>query len=67
VARSTTDFGAKRVFQEAQLSTIDDIDLDAGKLALAIVLSQPATRADYGLKANDLLPLVTPALVSPSG
>jgi hypothetical protein len=67
VARSTSDFGAKRVFQQAQLSTVDDIDLDAGKLALAIVLSQPAPRADYGLTANDLLPLVTPTLASPSG
>jgi hypothetical protein len=66
VARSTSDFNAKPVFQAAQLSTVDDIDLDAGKLALAIVLSQPASRADYGLKANDLLPLVTPAL-APSG
>jgi Copper transport outer membrane protein, MctB len=67
VARSTSSFGAKGVFQESQLSTVDDVDLDAGKLALAIVLSQPASRADYGLRANDLLPLVTPALSSPSG
>ena len=67
VERSTSDFSAKRVFQQAQLSTIDDIDLDAGKLALAIVLSQPASRADYGLHANDLLPLVTPTLPTPSG
>jgi len=66
VARSTSDFSAKPVFQQAQLSTVDDVDLDAGKLALAIVLSQPASRADYGLKASDLLPLVTPAL-APSG
>jgi hypothetical protein len=66
VARSTSDFSAKPVFQHAQLSTVDDVDLDAGKLALAIVLSQPASRADYGLKASDLLPLVTPAL-APSG
>jgi hypothetical protein len=66
VARSPSDFSAKPVFQDAQLSTVDDVDLDAGKLALAIVLSEPASRADYGLQANDLLPLVTPAL-SPSG
>jgi hypothetical protein len=66
VDRSTSDFGAKKVFQQAQLSTVDDVDLDAGKLALAIVLSAPASRADYGLRANDLLPLVTPAL-APSG
>jgi len=66
VGQSTDDFTAKRVFQQAQLSTVDDVDLDAGKLALAIVLSQPASRADYGVKASDLLPPVTPVL-APSG
>ena len=64
VTRSNDEFTAKEVFQEAQLSTIDDIDLNAGKLALAIVLSQPASRADYGLKAPELLPLVTPVTSS---
>jgi hypothetical protein len=64
VARSRTDFSAKPAFQQAQLSTIDDVDLEAGKLALAIVLSQPASRADYGLGANDLLPPVTPVTAS---
>ena len=48
------------MFQQAQLSTVDDVDLDAGKLALAIVLSQPASRADYGVSVTDLLPPVTP-------
>src|SRR5438270_854209 len=38
VARSTSDFSARTVFQQSQLSTVDDIDLAAGKLALAIVL-----------------------------
>jgi uncharacterized protein YpmB len=66
VARSTSDFAAQKVFQQAQLSTVDDIDLAAGKLALAIVLSQPASRADYGVNADNLLPLVTPVL-TPSG
>jgi len=66
VAQSSDEFAAKSVFQQAQLSTVDDIDLDAGKLALAIVLSQPASRADYGINANDLLPPVTPVL-TPSG
>lgn len=60
VEQSKSDFTAKKVFQQAQLSTVDDVDLDAGKLALAIVLSQPASRADYGVDANDLLPPVTP-------
>ena len=66
VAESTSDFPARPVFQQAQLSTVDDIDLPAGKLALVIVLSEPASRADYGINANDLLPLVTPVL-APSG
>jgi hypothetical protein len=66
VEQSNSDFTAKPVFQQAQLSTVDDIDLNAGKLALAIVLSQPASRADYGVNATDLLPPVTPVL-SPSG
>jgi hypothetical protein len=66
VARTSTEFTARTVFQQAQLSTVDDVDLDAGKLALAIVLSEPASRADYGLTAPELLPLVTPAL-TPSG
>jgi hypothetical protein len=64
VQQSKSDFTARNVFQQAQLSTIDDVDLDAGKLALAIVLSQPASRADYGLDANDLLPPVTPVIAS---
>lgn len=66
VAQSTSDFTARTVFQQAQLSTVDDIDLNAGKLALAIVLSQPASRSDYGVNVPDLLPPVTPVLV-PSG
>jgi hypothetical protein len=66
VAQSKDGFTAKQVFQQAQLSTVDDVDLDAGKLALAIVLSTPASRADYGVNASDLLPPVTPAL-APGG
>ena len=64
VTRSKNDFTAKSVFQQAQLSTVDDVDLEAGKLALAIVLSQPASRADYGVDAPDLLPPVTPVLAT---
>jgi hypothetical protein len=66
VAESTSDFGARTVFQRAQLSTVDDIDLPPGKLALVIVLSEPASPADYGVRAHDLLPPVTPVL-TPSG
>lgn len=66
VEQSQSDFTAKPVFQQSQLSTVDDVDLDAGKLALAIVLSTPASRADYGINASDLLPPVTPVL-TPSG
>ena len=66
VAESTSDFGARTVFRQAQLSTVDDIDVPAGKLALAIVLSEPASPADYGINGDDLLPPVTPVL-TPSG
>jgi Copper transport outer membrane protein, MctB len=66
VAQSKDEFSAQPVFQQAQLSTVDDVDLNAGKLALAIVLSQPASRADYGVNETDLLPPVTPVL-TPSG
>jgi hypothetical protein len=64
VAESTSDFDARSVFQKAQLSTVDDVDLNAGKLALAIVLSEPASRADFGVNAADLLPPVTPVLAT---
>ncbi|TML04124.1 MAG: hypothetical protein E6G36_07295 [Actinobacteria bacterium] len=67
VAQSTSDFTARPVFQQSQLSTVDDIDLEAGKLALAIVLSEPASRADYGVKTHDLLPPVTPPAATSSG
>jgi Copper transport outer membrane protein, MctB len=60
VARSSEDFTAKPVFQEANLSTVDDVDTDAGKLALAILLSDSSQTGDYGLGADKLLPLVTP-------
>jgi Copper transport outer membrane protein, MctB len=66
VAQSTSDFTARPLFKKAQLSTVDDVDLAAGKLALAIVLSQPASRADYGVSVPDLLPPVTPVF-APSG
>jgi hypothetical protein len=66
VAESKSDFPARKVFQQAQLSTVDDVDLQAGKLALAIVLSEPASRADYGVNGTDLLPPVAP-VSAPSG
>lgn len=60
VARSDEEFTAKPVFQEANVSTVDDIDTDAGKLALAILLSDSSQAGDYGLGADKLLPLVAP-------
>ncbi len=64
VAESKSDFPARKVFQQAQLSTVDDVDLEAGRLALAIVLSEPASRADYGVNVPDLLPPVTPVIAA---
>jgi hypothetical protein len=51
---------AMKSFQKAQLSTVDDIDLPVGKLALAVLLSDPTAEGDYGTKdtADDVLPTV---------
>ena len=37
-----------RAFQKADLSTVDNIDMPTGKLALAIMLSDPTVTGDYG-------------------
>jgi hypothetical protein len=54
---------AMKTFQKAGLSTVDDIDTRAGKLALATLLSDPMTRGDFGVKktaADGPLPSVSP-------
>jgi hypothetical protein len=51
---------AMKAFQKAQLSTVDDVDQPVGKLALAVVLSDPTAKGDFGTKdtADDILPTI---------
>jgi hypothetical protein len=67
----TTDVGsAMRAFQKADLSTVDDVDTRAGKLALATLLSDPMTRGNFGLKKSAQdgpLPTVTPVVTTTTG
>jgi hypothetical protein len=61
---------AMKAFQKAGLSTVDDIDTRVGKLALVILLSDPAVRGDFGTKetAHDgPLPNVVPVPASGGG
>lgn len=61
---------AMKAFQKAGLSTVDDIDTRAGKLALATLLSDPMTRGDFGVKetAKDgPLPEVSPVTTTTTG
>jgi copper transport outer membrane protein MctB len=61
---------AMKSFQKAGLSTVDDIDTRAGKLALAALLSDPMTRGNFGVKkaAKDgPLPEVSPVTNTTAG
>jgi hypothetical protein len=61
---------AMKAFEKAGLSTVDDIDTRAGKLALATLLSDPMTRGDFGVKktAKDgPLPNVSPVATTTAG
>jgi len=68
---STNDAtSAMKAFQKAGLSTVDDVDTRAGKLALATLLSDPMTRGDFGVKktAKDgPLPNVGPVTTTTAG
>jgi Copper transport outer membrane protein, MctB len=59
-----------KAFQKAGLSTVDDIDTRAGKLALATLLTDPMTRGDFGVKetaADGPLPDVGPVTTTTTG
>src|SRR2546421_2981770 len=61
---------AIKAFQKSGLSTIDDVDTRAGKLALVTLLSDPTTRGDFGVKktAKDgPLPNVAPVATTTAG
>lgn len=72
VGVESTDDAASpmKAFQKAGLSTVDDVDTRAGKLALATLLSDPMTRGDFGVKktAKDgPLPNVSPVTTTTAG
>jgi hypothetical protein len=61
---------AMKTFQKAGLSTVDDIDTRAGKLALATLLSDPMARGDFGVKetaTDGPLPEVSPVITTTTG
>jgi hypothetical protein len=64
------DGSAIKAFKKAGLSTVDDVDMAVGKLALVILLSEPAVTGDYGTKttADDgPLPNVVPVPTTTGG
>jgi hypothetical protein len=45
---SDGDGSSIQAFQKAELSTVDNVDMPTGKLALAIMLSDPTVTGNYG-------------------
>jgi len=61
---------AIKAFQKSGLSTIDDVDTRAGKLALVTLLSDSTTRGDFGVKktaTDGPLPNVAPVATTTAG
>ena len=70
VERTTDSESTMRTFQKAGLSTVDAIDTSTGKLALVILLSEPAVTGNFGTKptAHDgVLPNVLPSQTTTGG
>src|SRR5438132_2963383 len=66
----TGGLSAMRAFQKAGLSTVDDVDTPAGKLALALLLSEPGVTGNFGVKqtAHDgPVPSVVPLPTTTTG
>jgi hypothetical protein len=64
------DPSAMKAFQSAGLSSVDDVDTRAGKLALVLLLSDPTVSGDFGIKAtahDGLLPTVQPLTTTTGG
>jgi copper transport outer membrane protein MctB len=59
VERSTDAGNAIKAFQDAGLSTVDDIETRIGKLALAAMLADPMLTGNYGTKKTAQAPLPT--------
>jgi hypothetical protein len=51
-----------KAFQQAGLSTVDDVDTRVGKLALVALLADPTLSGNYGTKqtAKTQLPAISP-------
>ncbi|MBW8741465.1 MAG: copper transporter [Gaiellaceae bacterium] len=66
VERADTRPSAMPVFSRLGLSTVSDVDLQVGRVALAVVLSDADTgTGHYGLRrGEDILPLVPPVATS---
>ena len=70
VERTEGDGSAIKAFKKAGLSTVDDVDTRTGKLALVILLGEPAVTGDFGTKttADDgPLPNVVPVPTTTGG
>ena len=50
VETSRDTVSSVKVFQQAVLSTVDDVETQIGKLALVALLSDPSVAGDYGMK-----------------
>ena len=50
VETSRDTVSSVKVFQQAGLSTVDDVETQIGKLALVALLSDPSVAGDYGMK-----------------
>jgi plasmid stabilization system protein ParE len=70
VEQTSDAASAMRAFQKAGLSTVDDVDTGAGKLALATLLSDPGTHGNFGTKKSAQdgpLPAVSPVVTTTTG
>jgi hypothetical protein len=65
---STKDDGSSlKAFHATGLSTVDDIDMQFGRLALIALLADPALSGDFGIRSGKpRLPLIAP-LPAPAG
>jgi hypothetical protein len=60
---------AVRTYKHFGLSSVDDIDLRIGRVALAVLLSQAGIKGNYGLQDVDdsIVPLIPPVATSTTG
>jgi hypothetical protein len=66
VETSTTETSAIPAFRRARLSTVDNVDSQIGRVALAMLLAGEA-RGNYGLAEETPVPPIEPVLTEPGG